>query len=63
MLACASWCAKALAHTAAPVELQVELLHKGGLAGGAPAQNGDSVTKSVLEYVDQFTTRIKNANK
>jgi len=45
------------------VELQVELLHKGGLAGGAPAQNGASVTKSVLEYVDQFTTRIKNANK
>ena len=58
-----SHAAAPLAHTAAPVELQVELLHKGGLAGGAPAQNGDSVTKSVLEYVDQFTTRIKNANK
>jgi hypothetical protein len=45
------------------VELQVELLHKGGLVGGAPAQNGDTVTKDVLEYVDQFTTRIKNASK
>jgi hypothetical protein len=52
-----------LAHTSAPVELQVELLHKGGLAGGAPAQNGDAVTKNVLEYGDQFATRVKNANK
>ena len=52
-----------LAHTPAPVELQVELLHKGGLAGGAPAQNGETVSKNVLEYVDQFVTRIKTANK
>lgn len=58
-----SHAAARLSHTSAPVELQVELLHKGGLAGGAPAQNGESVTKSVLEYVDQFTTRIKNANR
>jgi len=58
-----SHAAAPLAHTSAPVELQVELLHKGGLSGGAPAQNGDGVTKSVLEYVDQFVTRIKNANK
>ena len=58
-----SHAAARLAHTSAPVELQVELLHKGGLAGGGPAQNGDTVTKNVLEYVDQVTTRIKNANK
>ena len=58
-----SHAAAPLSHTSAPVELQAELLHKGGLAGGAPAQNGDSVTKSVLEYIDQFTTRIKNASK
>jgi hypothetical protein len=58
-----SHAAAPLAHTSAPVLLQVELLHKGGLAGGAPAQNADAVTKSVLEYVDQFATRVKNANK
>ena len=58
-----SHAAAPLAHTSAPVELQVELLRKGGLAGGAPAQNGDAVTKNVLEYVDQFAARIKNANK
>jgi len=41
----------------------VELLHKGGLGGGSPAQHADAVTKSVLEYVDQFATRVKNANQ
>ena len=58
-----SHAAAPLAHTSAPVELQVELLHKGGLAGGAPAQNGEAVTKNVLEYVDQIATRVKSANK
>ena len=52
-----------LTHTASPVLLQVELLHKGGLAGGGPAVHPDSMLKSVLEYVDQFSTRIRNANK
>ena len=52
-----------LAHTASPVELQVELLHKGGLAGGSPAAHADSVVKNVLEYVDQFAARVRNANK
>jgi hypothetical protein len=58
-----SHAAAPLSHTSAPVELQVELLHRGGLAGGGPAQNGEAVTKNVLDYVDQFATRIKNANK
>ena len=55
--------AASLPHTSAPVLLQVELLHKGGLAGGGPAEHGDTVTKSVLESVDQFATRIKTANQ
>jgi hypothetical protein len=52
-----------LPHTESPVLLQVQLLHKGGIAGGAPAAHADGVTKSVLEYVDQFSTRIHNAGK
>ena len=52
-----------LTHTASPVLLQVELLHKGGLAGGAPAMHADDVLKNVLEYVDQFSTRIRDANR
>ncbi|HVQ17264.1 MAG TPA: hypothetical protein VMS40_26855, partial [Vicinamibacterales bacterium] len=58
-----SHAAAQLTHTAAPVLLQVELLHKGGLAGGGPAAHADGVLKSVLEYVDQFSTRIRDANK
>jgi hypothetical protein len=52
-----------LTHTTSPVLLQVELLHKGGLAGGAPAAHADDVLKSVLEYVGQFSTRIRDANR
>jgi hypothetical protein len=52
-----------LTHTVSPVLLQVELLHKGGLAGGAPAAHADDVLKNVLEYVGQFSTRIRDANK
>jgi hypothetical protein len=58
-----SHAAAQLAHTASPVLLQVELLHKGGLAGGGPTVHQDGVLKSVLEYVDQFSTRIRDANR
>jgi hypothetical protein len=57
-----SHAAARLAHTASPVLLQVELLHKGGLAGGGPTVHADGLLKNVLEYVDQFSTRIRNAN-
>jgi hypothetical protein len=51
-----------LGHTAAPVLVQAELLHRGGIAGGPPAGHGAGVQKSVLEYLDLFVTRLKNAN-
>jgi hypothetical protein len=57
-----SHAAAQLTHTASPVLVQVELLHKGGLAGGGPAVHADGVLKNVLEYVDQFSTRVRNAN-
>jgi len=46
-----------------PVLVQVQLLHKGGLTGGAPAAHGEGVVKGVQDYVDQFVTRIRDANK
>jgi hypothetical protein len=58
-----SHAAAQLPHTASPVLLQAELLHKGGLAGGGPAVHAESVLKNVLEYVDQFTMRVRDANK
>jgi len=58
-----SHAAAKLEHTASPVLVQVELLHKGGLAGGSAAVHGDGVLKNVLEYVDQFATHIRSANR
>jgi hypothetical protein len=58
-----SHAAAKLTHTSSPVLLQVELLHKGGLAGGGPAVHAEGVLKSVIEYVDQFATRIREANR
>ena len=52
-----------LSYQDTPVLVQVSLLHKGGLAGGAPAAHADGVLKGVQEYVDQFATRVRAANK
>jgi hypothetical protein len=46
-----------------PVLVQVSLLHKGGIAGGAPAAHAEGVLRGVNEYVDQFSSRIRDANK
>ena len=47
----------------APVLLDVSLMHKGGLAAGAAAAHAESVMRGLQEYVGQFTTRIRDANK
>jgi len=52
-----------LTYGSTPVLLQAQLLHKGGLAGSAAAAHGDSVLKGVQEYVDDFASRIKAANR
>jgi hypothetical protein len=52
-----------LSYHETPVLVQVSLLHKGGIAGGAPAAHAEGVLRGVQEYVDQFSTRIRDANK
>lgn len=52
-----------LSYQAAPVLVQVSLLHKGGIAGGTAAAHAEGVLRGVQEYVDQFSTLIHNANK
>jgi hypothetical protein len=52
-----------LSYQDAPVLVEVSLLHKGGLTGGAPAAHAEGVLRSVKQYVDQFATRIRDANK
>ena len=52
-----------LTYQETPVLVQVSLLHKGGIGGGAAAAHAADVLRSVQEYVDQFATRIRDANK
>jgi hypothetical protein len=52
-----------LSHQSAPVLVQVQLLHQGGLSGGAPAAHGDAVRKNVKQAVDDFASRIRSAGK
>jgi hypothetical protein len=52
-----------LSYQQTPVLVQVSLLHEGGIAGGAPAVHADGVARGLLEYVDQFVARIRDANK
>ena len=52
-----------LTYQATPALVQVSLLHTGGITGGASSQHGDAVLRGILEYIDQFSTRIRDANK
>lgn len=52
-----------LSYQQTPVLVEVSLLHKGGIAGGAPAAHAESVLRGVMEDIDQFTMRIRDANK
>jgi hypothetical protein len=52
-----------LSYQVAPLLVQVSLLHKGGLTGGAPATHGEAVTRNVKQYVDEFASRIRTASR
>jgi hypothetical protein len=46
-----------------PVLVQVSLIHRGGINGGAPSAHGQAVQHSLEEFIDLFATEIRNANK
>ena len=52
-----------LQYHAAPVLVDVSLMHKGNLAAGAAASHAEAVVKGVQDYAGQFATRIREANK
>jgi len=52
-----------LSYQRTPALVQVSLLHKGGIAGGAPAAHTDGVMRGIKENVDQFAARIRDASK
>ena len=53
----------ALGYHPTPVLVEVSLMHKGSLAAGASAAHAESVMRGLQDYVGQFTTRIRDANK
>jgi hypothetical protein len=52
-----------LSYQHTPALVQVSLLHKGGIAGGAPVPHAEGVLRGVKESVDQFAARIRDAAK
>jgi len=52
-----------LSYHPTPVLVDVSLMHKGGLAAGAPAAHAESVMRGLQDYIGQFTKRISDANK
>lgn len=52
-----------LSYQQAPVLAEITLLRDGGLTGGNPGVHAENVTHGVLQYVDQFIARIRDANK
>jgi len=52
-----------LSYQPSPVLVQVSLLHRGGISGGAAAGHAATVVKDVSEYLDEFIAQIKAANK
>lgn len=51
-----------LPYTTGPVLVQVELLHKAGMAGGAPAANAQAVVGAINDAVGEFVARIREVN-
>lgn len=52
-----------LSYQETPVLVQVSLLHNGGLAGGAGPAHAAGVLQGVAQYVGQFASQIRDANK
>ena len=52
-----------LTYQASPALVQVELLHKGGIAGGRVGAHADGVVGPVNQAVDDFIARIRAAGK
>jgi hypothetical protein len=52
-----------LNYQSTPVLAEITLLRDGGLTGGNPGVHAENVTHGVLQYVDQFIARIRDANK
>ena len=58
-----SYTAATLSFGSRPALVQVSLLNRGGLTASAAKGHGESVTRALTQYVDQFAAQIRDANK
>jgi hypothetical protein len=52
-----------LSYQESPVLVEISLLHEGGITGGSPAAHAENVIHGLVQYVDQFIARIREANQ
>jgi hypothetical protein len=58
-----SYAAATMSYGTRPALVQVSLLNRGGLAASAAKSHGESVTRALAQYVDQFAAQIRDANR
>ena len=52
-----------LSYREKPVLVQVSLMHRGGISGGALSAHAATVVRGLQNYIDLFVTQIHDANK
>ena len=52
-----------LSYREKPVLVQVSLMHRGGISGGALSTHAATVVRGLQNYIDLFVTQIHDANK
>ena len=58
-----SYTAATLSYGSRPALVQVSLLNRGGMTASGAKGHGESVTRAITQYVDQFAAQIRDANK
>jgi hypothetical protein len=58
-----SYTAATMSYGSRPALVQVSLLTRGGMSVSGAKGHGESVTRAITQYVDQFASQIRDANK
>jgi hypothetical protein len=58
-----SYTAATMSFGSRPALVQVSLLNRGGLTASGVKGHGETVLRALTQYVDQFATQIRDANK
>jgi len=58
-----SYTAATMSYGSRPALVQVSLLNRGGMTASGAKGHAESVTRAIVQYVDQFAAQIRDANK